>query len=1685
MFWSLFDKNFIYWRRNWVSSLLEVILPLAVVLIGGASRGLIDPSTFTRQPFNSKTIISNPSALLGDLSSYLLYKDCGESNRAGGRVVLVPENDITRGVSQVLGSLNYTSVYMSSVDQVNEFLRDPDYTVPFENGTRRQFCFGVAFGSEGPGYEYSLLFNNSNPRSPDSARLEPAKIAGAPDSDSEFSGLVRRGVAAAKILVDSLILKKEIGENVGIRLRRTQAETYEYGDYESLKLPLALAFVLAGLIPFLRVISVLVGERERKVTASLESVGAGRLAQTSAVCGFFFSVQVILGIIFCILIKILLLKKTNFLIIFLAFLFFQLVVFTLALLLSGFFANTKRALIAGILFYIFLMIFWLIKDNISGDSEGLSLIVSLSPLGNISLLIDVMFSFESYFSPFGFSELAQKVLNFRGQTFFFVSIVEVILFALAGLYVMYVFPTGEGIPKHPLFFFGFEKSEPPAPPVKARVDPAMLESPNQELLAQSPQNKTIRVEGLSKLYNNGKLAVDSLSLEMFSDQIFVLLGHNGAGKTTLVSMIAGSFPQTGGKIAVLGFDSLAERPQIQKIMGVCPQINPILPYLTVTEHLTLFAKVKGIQDCKQEVDELLRDIDLYHKRDSFCGKLSGGQKRKLCIALAFVGGSKVIILDEPTSGMDTYARRFMWDMLKKYKKDRIIILTTHNMDEAEYLGDRIAIMSQGALGILGSSMFLKRKFDVGYVLTAVKTRDLPDHEGVVLSALNRHVSGAAYLTTSGRELRYRLPFEESGKFESLFAELEDQTSELCISDIGISVTTLEDVFLQATEREDAPLEAKPLEAKIEEAKPDETKRVGGLEEIRLEPGKIFWMQLKGLLVKKLLYTRRDIGGLLAEVIVPVLIMIIGFGLLKVELSAVAPPEKLVLSALPNNTFYINEFSLSLGGASVDTSAFLNALPRPAGAKVVNLGSISEEQFDSELFERRSDENFFSIFFDGSANPPGFTIFVNSTATNSAVLGVAAASDAILRVVKGSQSGITTFITPFQNTSGTKNIEEVADGIIIALFFAIAFTFISSSMIVGIIKERESGFKNQQVISGVNLFGYWLGHFIIDFAKIIVVSMIMYLLVFLFKAEFLYSGDRWLMTLLLFIFFSFDLVFSVYLISFLFSKPFNGQIFMFLFCFVTSYFLVIVNFVLKAIESSRSAAHNVIQNIFRIFPHFGFTNGIVNMSNTSIYRLMFKWGMPDSSFDKRVSLVDLIYIIILMFVIPLIILLIEKKDMIFTCRGKKKGDQSIQVTPQLNTSNTEEIYIGDVENPENGNETMISLTNVKKEYKIGTGCGKRKILKAVKGVSLNIPRGEVLGLLGTNGAGKSSTFRMLAGEMKPTSGEVKIKGENIPEHIDKVRHLIGYCPQIDTLDDKLNVREHLQLFARLRGIDPKYHESLIAEAIDKLNLRINQDRLAGTFSGGNKRKLCVAIALLGKPPIVFLDEPSSGMDPQSRRFMWNVVSELAVRKGLSTVILTTHSMEEAEALTTRIAIMVEGRLKTVGSNQQIKQKFGQGLEIQIKLLPLFELKFGEIKKMIAEKLGSYPEDTSSSKLSALLEAMDSSDLAKEISEKGKGSKIYSLISQEESISTKMIIEWAIFYQAARKVEAHLQKNFELSIIEEFGSYLKIEVMGEQKLSKIFGIIEASKQELSIEDYSVRQMSLEQIFIKFAKKNVHDE
>eukprot|EP00398_MALV-I-01_sp_L67-1_P000788 gene788-329_t len=193
---------------------------------------------------------------------------------------------------------------------------------------------------------------------------------------------------------------------------------------------------------------------------------------------------------------------------------------------------------------------------------------------------------------------------------------------------------------------------------------------------------------------------------------------------------------------------------------------------------------------------------------------------------------------------------------------------------------------------------------------------------------------------------------------------------------------------------------------------------------------------------------------------------------------------------------------------------------------------------------------------------------------------------------------------------------------------------------------------------------------------------------------------------------------------------------------------------------------------------------------------------------------------------------------------------------------------------------------------------------------------------------------------------QVEGSDLDANIAAVRRKIGYCPQENALYEHLTVKEHLYMYGRIKGMPSKALAEDVQNKLKELNLELYTNKLAGTLSGGNKRKLMMGIALMGNPSILLLDEPSAGVDPVARKFMWSVIAKLASDKH-STVVLSTHSMEECEALCTKTVIMTNGVFRTVNSNAGIKAEYAQGQNAVNYIVRCLQTNAKEVAKMMQD------------------------------------------------------------------------------------------------------------------------------------------
>ncbi|XP_072517055.1 phospholipid-transporting ATPase ABCA1 isoform X1 [Salminus brasiliensis] len=1382
--------------------------------------------------------------------------------------------------------------------------------------------------------------------------------------------------------------------------------------------------------------------------------------------------------------------------------------------------------------------------------------------------------------------------------------VDAFIYGVATWYIEAVFPGQYGIPRPWYFVFQLnywggallEAGLPIPPAPRDEADNRIEAEPSDLILG-------VAIHNLVKIYKKGaKLAVNHLSLKFYEGQITSFLGHNGAGKTTTLSILTGLFPPTAGSVYIKGMDIRTDMNEIRRTLGVCPQHNVLFDILTVEEHVWFYGRMKGMSsaEVKEEVASLLEDVGLKHKRHEQTKNLSGGMQRKLSVAIAFIGGSKVVILDEPTAGVDPYSRRGIWDLLLKYRKDRTIILSTHYMDEADLLGDRIAIISQGKLCCCGSSLFLKSRLGTGYYLTAVKkelqSRTPSSASGKLLApdsdstrsddtglgsevnssdvsglvALAQHyVSGARLVEDVGREVVINLPHaaSEDSTLALFLAELDKRQAEFGIVSYGLSDTTLEEIFLKVAEETGVDAEpdeaaTQPAESPSQQGEPPEDRDAGWKRPSRTEAQEtdplsgddrgsvsltgwgLTWQQLRALFTKRLLYALRSRRGFVAQIVLPALFVLIdllfslivppmgkypalelqpwmygeqftffsndaprdpamqnllgalldppGFGtkcmasdmqsqceedkagtmfkspqipfsMWKLfnkpnwttdqpspacvcsteevrrmlpdcpEGAGGLPPPQIkrstgdtlqnltgrnisdyliktypqILKKSMKTKKWVNEFrygGFSLGGKSSQTLIDSRQLEESVMA-IRTQYKITENSSLNQLLDRLPD------LFTGLSSQNNVKVWYNNKGWHAMVSFVNIMNNGLLRASlppgpARQNHGITAYNHPLNLTK-----EQLTDmvlmttsvDVLLSICVIFAMSLVPASFVLFLIEERVSKAKHLQFVSGVKPILYWTANFVWDMLNYTVPATLVVLIFIGFQQQAYVSEKNLPALVLLLLLYGWAITPLMYPASFVFSVPSTAYV------TLTSINLFIgingsiATFVLELFTNEHlKEVNRILKKVFLIFPHFCLGRGLIDMAKNqamadALQRLGTKQTLEPLAWDfvgKNLFAMAVEGIVFFIFTI-----LLQYK---FFIRFRLPW-----LEPVLPPLGPEDEDVGrERDRVKNGRtqDDILTLIDLSKVYKAGKK-------PAVDRLCLGIPRGECFGLLGVNGAGKTSTFLMLTGDTSVTHGDAFLCNHSVLTDMDRVHQLMGYCPQFDAINDLLTGREHLEFYARLRGVPEAYVAKVAQWGVKKLGLTQYADREAGGYSGGNKRKLSTAISLIGAPPVVFLDEPTTGMDPKAKRFLWNCIHSV-IKEGRA-VVLTSHSMEECEALCTRMAIMVNGRFQCLGSVQHLKNRFGDGYTIILRL---------------------------------------------------------SAPSKEPC-----------------PVDAYIKKSFPgIELKERHHNVLQYQLPSNAcSLARVFDVLSNNYEELGISDYSISQTTLDQVFVNFAKEQTDDD
>uniref|UniRef100_A0A3Q2CE96 ATP-binding cassette, sub-family A (ABC1), member 4a n=1 Tax=Cyprinodon variegatus TaxID=28743 RepID=A0A3Q2CE96_CYPVA len=555
------------------------------------------------------------------------------------------------------------------------------------------------------------------------------------------------------------------------------------------------------------------------------------------------------------------------------------------------------------------------------------------------------------------------------------------------------------------------------------------------------------------------------------------------------------------------------------------------------------------------------------------------------------------------------------------------------------------------------------------------------------------------------------------------------------------------------------------------------------------------------------------------------------------------------------------------------------------------------------------------------------VWYNNKGWHAMVSFMNVANNAILRanLPKGAdlnEYGITVINHPLNLTK--EQLSEItvlttSVDAVVAICVIFAMSFVPASFVLYLIQERVTQAKHLQFVSGVSPLVYWIANFLWDMMNYSI-SAAMVVEIFLFFHKRCYTSPSNLQPLIaLLMLYGWSVTPMMYPMSYVFSVPSTAYVSLSCINLFIGINSSAMTFILDLFESTSALYrfNQMLKTVLLIFPHYCLGRGLIDMAmNQAVTDIYARFGedySPDP-FNWDFIGKNLFCMAVEGFVYFIINILFQYRFFL---------DQWIPDNPKPHILEEDQDVTEERERiHRNLNKCdILRIKDLSKTYR-GT------IIPAVDRICVGVSPGECFGLLGVNGAGKTTTFKMLTGDIDVTSGEASVSGYSILTNILDVHQNMGYCPQFGAIDELLTGREHLHLYARLRGV-PESEISRVAEwAIQKLGLSEYAGRSAGTYSGGNKRKLSTAIAMIGCPALVLLDEPTTGMDPLSRRFLWNSI--MSVIQDRRAVVLTSHSMEECEALCTRLAIMVNGSFKCLGTIQHLKYKFGDGYVVTMKI-----------------------------------------------------------------------------------------------------------------------------------------------------------
>ncbi|KAH0477318.1 MAG: hypothetical protein KVP17_001514 [Porospora cf. gigantea B] len=768
------------------------------------------------------------------------------------------------------------------------------------------------------------------------------------------------------------------------------------------------------------------------------------------------------------------------------------------------------------------------------NSRSLDIFICILPQNAILRANSLYLAFQMWTvgSPHGIS-IRDVANEFEGVALIYVwcmSVVGAVVWFLLGSYVALVFPKDDTTrrPWHFPVTMWF------SPPAEGEVD----SSPTETVTPAYFQPDTSMNEVFARLQNvrksfprkgGAKEVVRGVSLTLKQNEIFVLLGHNGAGKTTTIRMIIGELGLSAGEISIDGHSMVTDRSRARGSLGYCPQHGVLFPFMTVKEHFNMIGLLKGVdkRTRRQQIDEALDTLGLTSKVDSRTSALSGGQQRRVSVGMALMGNSRVILLDEPTTGMDPHTRRGFWKAVERVRDSgRAVLLTTHFMDEADQLADKVGIMHSGLIRCEGSPVFLKRLLHVAYNISVTLT----DSSSSTLTRATRGLEAASSEIRRTRQNAKEATFslKTSDDLSAVIGALEDGSVE-GVSSFSLSGPSLEAVFLRvAAHPDDLNADADP------------TPRPNTLEEdvftkyaeiAKLTPHSRRMQQMfTGLYWRRYKLYSRSLSSVIMQVLLPcLLVVVVGAALKVIDLGL--GPQLVSGGHLNLNTPYPLKPMVTIPVSS-DFPCLSNP---PPGYTFIDSGVTSMVQMDDYLLSE--------FKFQRGEIMPAFAFTKDGLWYNDNQYGRAFAH--ALSSWEMCHLNIRKDIRIAQTMRTTALFERIIDTIMdtnASVYTVIAVSIAPAywSYLLG--SERVNGQRRMLAMAGASPSIFWLAEFMVDYTSYLLSVVFVLFTVWMF-------GMALLPTAVSILVFPCAMGPLSFIFSLLFNKPLAGFFVVYMCCFI--------------------------------------------------------------------------------------------------------------------------------------------------------------------------------------------------------------------------------------------------------------------------------------------------------------------------------------------------------------------------------------------------------------------------------------------------------------------------------------------------------------------------------------------------------